>query len=329
MPVMILAGDAGGTKTRLAIYTADEGKFVRGQTETFQSAGQRSLEEVIQIFLTKHRVSVAGACIGVPGPVVRGEAKTTNLPWLVRETAISSSLGIPKVMLVNDLAATAAAIPYFSTADLVTLHEGSLTGAESIFAVLAPGTGLGQAFLLNDRKAHHVFPSEGGHVDFAPSSEIEEELLRYLKKTFSRVSYERVLSGPGLVNIYTFLKEGRAMQEPESLGRRLKDGNPAAVISQTGLAGEFEICVKALDVFASVLGSQAGNLVLTLVATGGVYLGGGIPPKICSKLTDGTVVKSYLNKARLSNLVESTPLHVILDDHAALLGAASMAASML
>lgn len=326
---MILACDVGGTKVRLAIYARRDEKLERHQTETYSSSHHRSLEEIIEIFLNKHELQIDKACFGVPGPVVNGVAKTTNLLWKISEEQLSKTLGISRVRLMNDLAVTTAAIPHFSTDDLLTLHEGKLIeGDRKIFGIVAPGTGLGQGILFVHSGEEHVLASEGGHVDFAPTNALEMELLNYLNRRFKHVSYERVVSGPGLVNIYQFLKEEKGYAEPAQLSQRLRDEDAAAVISQTGQAGEYEICVKALDMFVSVLGAQAGNLALTLMATGGVYLGGGIPPKICEKLKDGTIIKSFLNKGRLSYLVEQTPLYVIRDDYAALLGAASIASKL-
>jgi len=325
---MILAGDTGGTKTRLALYELDGAKLHRQTTETFVSRDYPGLEEIVDVFLDRNRATVKAACFGVPGPVVNGAAKTTNLPWQLQEEKIAQTVGINAVRLVNDLVATTAAIPHFSPDELFTLYEGSLESEKKICAVLAPGTGLGQAFLFRDNGHYHVIASEGGHSDFAPTNELEIELLHYLKKKFEHVSYERVLCGPGLHNIYNFLKNSERALEPAELAIRFAGKDPSAVIAAAGLAGEFDICAKALDIFASILGAQAGNLALTLLATGGVYLGGGIPPKILPKIKEGATVASYLDKGRLSDVVKKTPLYVIRDDHAALLGAASLAMEM-
>jgi len=326
---MILACDVGGTKVRLAIYSHQEGSFERKETETYPSREYSNLEEIIESFLKKHSTSIDRACFGIAGPVVNGAAKPTNLSWRVSEKELAKTLGISAVKLVNDLSATTAAIPHFSSDDLLTLHSGEpIEGGVKIFATVAPGTGFGQGILYMKSNDIHVLASEGGHVDFAPSNDVEIELLKYLQNRFGHVSYERVLCGPGLINIYDFLKEENQADEPEELTARLETDDPAAVISKAGQSGEFEICVKALDIFVSILGAQAGNLALTLMATAGVYLGGGIPPKICDKLRDGTVVEAFLNKGRLSYMVERTPLHIIRNDHAALLGAASIAAKL-
>ncbi len=322
---MILAGDTGGTKTRLALYEQLAGSFIRQQKETFVSPDFPSLEEIIRTFLAKNHVSVNKACFGVPGPVVAGRAESTNLPWITDEQHIARTLGITSVRLVNDLVATTSSLPFLSSNDLLTLHPGTPMGQETRFGVVAPGTGMGQGFLHKTADQFLALPSEGGHTDFAPNTAVEIELLKYLQNKFGRVSCERVLCGPGLINIYNFLKDTGAANEPPELATRMREGNPAAIISATGQSGEFEICAQALDIFVAVLGAKAGDVALTLVTTGGVYLGGGIPPKILQKLADGAVVKAFQNKGRLSDFMNTIPLYVIRDDHAALLGAAYLA----
>lgn len=319
---MILAGDVGGTKARLALYQFQNGAFTRRHTETFNSPDFSGLEEVVQIFLRKHDARVSKVCIGVPAPVVEGKARPANLAWELDEARLAQTLGISAVRLVNDLVATTAAVPFLSEEDLVVLHRGELRGEEKVFGVLAPGTGLGEGFLVRGPHENEVIASEGGHVDFAPTNELEIALLQNLLAKHKRVSYERVLSGPGLISIYDFLKETGRGHEPPELAARMHGENQAAVISQAALHHEFEICVQALDIFVRVLGAQAGNMVLTVLATGGIYLGGGMPPKILPKLQDGAIISAYLHKGRLSKFVSKTPLYVIRDDHAALLGAA-------
>ncbi len=325
---MILAGDVGGTKARLALYQLQDGSFVRQHTETFHSPDFSGLEEVVQTFLRKHKAAVSKVCIGIPAPIVEGKAKPANLAWELDEARLAQTLGINAVRLVNDLVATTAALPFLHHDDLVVLHRGELSGKEKIYGVLAPGTGLGEGFLIRGAHQHEAIGSEGGHTDFAPTNETEIALLQYLLDKHKRVSYERVLSGPGLVNIYNFLKDTKRSHEPAELAARMREDNQAAVISNAALNYEFEICAQALDIFASVLGAQAGNMVLTVWAMGGIYLGGGMPPKILPKLMDGTVVSSYLNKGRLASLVSKAPLYVIRDDHAALLGAAYLASTL-
>ena len=336
---MILAGDVGGTKTRLAICQLENGNIIRQQTDTFVSRDYSCLEEVVQDFINKYGVSVTKSCFGVPGPVVNGEAKATKLPWHFKEERISSELNIPTVKLVNDLVATAAAVPHLMPEDLYVLYEGEPQSStaegqsqnsgsgnkEDVIGVLAPGTGLGQAYVYTNAGQRYIMASEGGHADLAPANEQEVKLFQYLMSKHDHVSYDRVLSGPGLNSIYTFLKETGFASEPPELEKRLREEDPGKVITTTGKTGEYELCAEALNIFASILGAQAGNMVLNLLATGGIYLGGGIPAGIYEKLADGMTVNSYLKKGRLSYLVEKTPLYVILDDHTALLGAAYIA----
>ena len=336
---MILAGDVGGTKTRLAFCQIENGRIIRQQTDTFVSRDYSCLEDVVQEFINKYDVSVTKSCFGVPGPVVNGEAKATKLPWHFKEERISNELNIPTVKLVNDLVATAAAVPHLMPEDLYVLYEGEPCSSaaegqsqnsgsgnkEDVIGVLAPGTGLGQAYVYTNASQRYIMASEGGHADLAPTNEQEVKLFQYLKSKYDHVSYDRVLSGPGLNSIYTFLKETGFAPEPPELEKRLCEEDPGTVITTTGKTGEYELCAEALNIFASILGAQAGNMVLNLLATGGIYLGGGIPAGIYEKLADGITVDSYLKKGRLSYLVEKTPLYVILDDHTALQGAAYIA----
>ncbi|MFQ5485201.1 MAG: glucokinase, partial [Desulfobacterales bacterium] len=287
---MILAGDVGGTKVRLALYEHDGSRFVRGRTETIASAEFCSLEDVVNVFIRNVNKPIEAACFGVPGPVINGSSQATNLTWKMSEKALVEKTGLHKVRLVNDLFATAAAVPHLTEEELLILHRGEQSEDDTFrCAVLAPGTGCGQAFLYRESGRDHIYASEGGHVNFAPHTEIEIELLLYLKSKFGRVSYERILCGSGLMNIYTFLKERHHAEEPDELGERLQNEDPAAVITTTGLAEQYEISVRTLDIFTSILGAHAGNLMLTYLAMSGIYLGGGIPPKIIKKLADGTV----------------------------------------
>jgi len=323
---LILVGDIGGTKTRLALYDA---QFTRRDVVSYACKDFRNLEAILATFLRGRDMNIAAACFGVPGPVIDGRSEATNLPWQLNESSLAAILNIDRVLLVNDLVATANALPYLAESDLVTLHRGQAEDdTTAARAVLAPGTGLGQAYLTWDGEKYVPHPSEGGHADFAPTTEQEVQLYRYMRDKYPRVSYERIYCGPGLVEIYAFLKDTGQAPEPEELLRRFETQDPAAVISTAGQSGEFDICVQAMELFVAGLGSLAGNLVLTYLATGGVYLGGGIPPKILPKLQDGTAVRAYLDKGRLSKMVQDAPFYVIRDDHAALLGAAHMAAEL-
>lgn len=321
----IIAGDVGGTKTRLALYSDNTGKLERGDFEQFESAKFKSLEDIIDGFLKRHNASPKKACFGIPGPVINGTVKVTNLPWSLSETEISNKLAIPKVKLVNDLVATAAAIPYFSDADRVVLHQGKKVDGDCVSVVIAPGTGMGQAILVSQNGKHSTLASEGGHANFAPTNKLEFELFNYLEKKYGHVSVERVLCGPGLVNIYDFLRDTGFASEPPELKERMSKEVPAAVITTSAQEGKYELCVKALDMFVQMLGAHASNVMITVLATGGVYLGGGVPPRILKKLTDGSIVAPYIAKGKMKAQVESTPLYVIKDDHAALTGAAHIA----
>jgi glucokinase len=330
----ILAGDIGGTKARLALYedaeTAQADLPELRKVQDFDSREASSLEEIVVQFLGEFGAagSIDAACFGIPGPVVGGNVRATNLPWLLDERTLSANLKIPRLKLVNDLAATAAAVPFLGAGQLRVLHPGSDDRERRLYAVLAPGTGLGQAFLYRDDDGrYHPFPSEGGHAGFAPSNPLEIALLEYLRLKFpDHVSVERVLSGPGLFNVYCFLRDTHRCAEPAALREEVRTAeHPSAVIGEHGAAGTCEICVRALDIFAGALGSYAGDLVLAYLSTGGLFLGGGIPPKIADKLTEGSTVAAYLEKGRLSPLVRSAPLRIIMDDRAALHGAAFIA----
>jgi glucokinase len=335
--MVILAVDAGGTKTRLALYerrdAANRQPLERRIVTECDSRRAASLQGIVREFLERQQITdrVDAACIGVPGPVVRGTVRATNLPWVIDEQSFGEDLRIGKVRLVNDHAATAAGLPLLEPEDLIMLHPGREDRERRVYAVLAPGTGLGQAYLVLDADGrHHPFPSEGGHVEFAPKDEIEFDLLKYLKdKLRRRVSIERVLSGPGILNIYSFLRDRSHCEEPEDLRAEIAAApTPAAVVTEHGMRGTHSICVRTLDLFARLLGSQAGDVVLTYLSTGGLFLSGGIPPKIAVKLQEGGTVEAYLRKGRISPLVEMTPLQVIRDDRVALLGAAVIAADL-
>lgn len=326
---MILAGDVGGTKTRLAIYETGAGGLERKSLRRYESRSFHKFRDIVRKFQEDVPSSISAVCIGVPGPVIGGRVKVTNLPWELVESELAEDLGVTRVKLVNDLAATTAAIPCFRPEDLVVVHEGKPGVKTGVSAVVAPGTGLGQGFLHVVDGVPQILASEGGHADFAPTNDTEIELLRYLLRKYQRASYERVLSGPGLINVYNSLKESDAAEESPEVARSIaEEHDPAAVISRFGLDDSDTLCSKALDVFASVLGAQAGNMVLTVMATDGIYLGGGIPPRIVPKITSGILAASYLSKGRLSKLVAATPLYLIRDDHAALLGAASIASRL-
>ena len=326
---MILAGDIGGTKSHLALFTPKGHQLKLLTEETYQSANYSALEDVIQEFLRTRAKevrdqSILAACFGVPCPIVQNRCETPNLPWTISGDQIKATFEIDKVTLINDLEASGYGIALLTRNELVTLQEGSWQ-TEGNAALISAGTGLGQAFLYREGQSLRPVASEGGHADFAPRNELEIELLQYLLAKFRHVSYERVLSGPGLFNIYSFLKDSGHGEEPPWLTERFQQGDPGATVSIAALAQESDLCEKALHLFVSIYGAEAGNLALKVKPRGGLYVGGGIAPKIIGKLRDGTFVKAFTDKGRLSPLMETIPVRVILNPNTALCGAARFA----
>lgn len=321
---MILAGDIGGTKTNVALFEI-EGMGKPLAQRSFPSGKYDSLESIVAEFVAEHQPQLSHACFGIAGPVKDGQVKTPNLKWVVDGHKLAQTLKLERVGLINDLEATAYGIEGLGDAQLHTLNEGKAeSGAHR--GLIAAGTGLGMAGLFSDGKHYRPIASEGGHIDFAPRSPLEHELLNYMReKVGGRVSYERVLSGPGLFNIYSFLRDTKVAEEPDWLAEEIKSGDGSAAVSIAGLGGKSELAVKALDHFAEIYGSMAGNLALLLKATGGLYVGGGIAPKLIEKLKDGTFMKAFTDKGRMSALVSNIPVRVILDDKTALYGAARCA----
>ena len=321
---MILAGDVGGTKVHLALYDFTNGKLEHTRDERYPAKEFAGLEEIVKQFLGPDKVSAA--CFGVPGPVRNGRLRLTNLPWTLDSRELSVSLGIEHVFLINDLEANGYGIAELSSDQIYTLAEGD-AGQTGNRALVAAGTGLGEGLLIWNGRQHTPYPSEGGHTDFAPRNEDEIDLLRFLKQKYNgRISYERVVSGMGLTSVYEFLREVRGMEEPAWLAEKIAAvDDPNSVITEMGLAAKSEICTKALDIFVSVYGAEAGNLALKVLSVGGVYVGGGIAPRILEKLKDGTFMKAFTDKGRLSQLLINMPVRVILESRAALMGAAAYA----
>ena len=274
-----------------------------------------------------HPEPFAAACIGVAGPVRDGRCSTTNLPWVVDGAEIAKRFQLPMVHLLNDLEATAHGLLVLRPDETEVLNAGRPSSAKSALALIAAGTGLGEAILFWDGTRYRPMPSEGGHADFAPTSDLEIDLLRYLRASHVHVSYERVLSGAGLHAVYEFIRDTKK-NEPTWLAERLKAGDPAAIIAELGLSGKAEICVQALDLFASVYGAEAGNLALKALALDGVFVGGGIAPKLLTKLKDGTFLRGFSSKGRYKRLMGTIPVRVIMNQKTALLGAASVAAQL-
>lgn len=323
---MLLAGDIGGTKTNLAVFsTEDENGWREPLAEaTFPSSRYPSLEALVEDFQAQHHFTIERASFGVAGPVVNGRATITNLPWVLEEQHLKKALGIPVVRLLNDLMAIAHGVPYLRADDLYTLNAGHPIEHGAI-AVVAPGTGLGEAFLTWDGGRYHPHTSEGGHADFAPADELQLNLLRYLQLRYTHVSFERVCSGKGLPNIYAFLKESGLATEPAWLAEalaRTKDPTPVIVDNALDKDHACEICTMTLQFFVSILGAEVGNMALKVLATGGVFIGGGIPPRILPFLSEGRFMQAFLRKGRLSDILIPIPVYVIRNPNIALLGAA-------
>jgi glucokinase len=318
--MLILAGDIGGTTTRLAIFRAVDNDLTVVAQHNFASREYGSLATIVHDFVAANGHRPACACFGIAGPVRNGRVVTPNLPWLVDSTELAGILDLERVGLINDLQANAFGIPRLQAEDFAVLNPGR-PDPSGTFAVISAGTGLGETTAIWDGNAHRPLPSEGGHADFAPRNELETRLLLHLRAEFGRVSYERVVSGPGLVNIYRFLRDSGQLPETAAVAAAMGQGDPAAAISRAALANSCPLCVHTLDLFVSCYGAEAGNLAMRSLASGGIYLGGGIAPKIISLLLRPTFMLAFTAKGRLSPLVESIPVRVILNEHTALLGA--------
>ncbi len=323
---MLLAGDIGGTKSRLAIVAEGGNPREPLAEELLPSGGFSGIEPLIQAFLERSAGSVQRVCLAVAGPVIAGRAALPNLPWVADAEQIRRTFGFRSVILMNDLAATARSVPLLEPAELHRLSTGERAAGGTI-AVIAPGTGLGEAFLTWDGARYREHASEGGHADFAPTSPLEMELLRELLKESDHVSYEALCSGPGFGRIYRFLRrflrEQGSAEEPAWLALRLAEAaDPAPVIVEAALAGTSDLCVRTVRLFVSLLGAEAGNLALKTLATGGVYLGGGIVPRIIPFLDEEGFLAAFRRKGRMAGLLAGMPVQAILTPRAALIGAA-------
>lgn len=322
----VLAGDIGGTNTRLAICDVSDQQLEILAKTSYPSQQYDSLNDIIAEFLTLHSHTLQAACFGVAGPVLRQTARITNLPWQLSATDIAASLDLKKVSLLNDLEATAWGLRTLQATDTVTLQQG-IEQPRGNAAIIAAGTGLGEAGLYFDGHQQHPFASEGGHTDFSPQTELDMALLRHLLKQHDRVSWERIVSGNGLVSIHDCLCQLRQREVPEWLQQAMREGDPAAAISGAAQQQRDAICVEALGLFVHLYGAEAGNLALKIMATGGLYIGGGIAPKILQPLQNGSFIDAFCDKGRMRDLLERIPVRVILNDETALQGAAAYAAS--
>ena len=322
---MILAGDIGGTNARLAFFDVMNGHFRLVSASVFPSREYAGLDQIVSKFVETSNLHPDAACFGVPGPVRSGRVETSNLPWVIESARLADELNLKKTVLINDLEANAWGIATLGPEDVVSLNQvkGNPVGNQ---AVISAGTGLGEAGMCWDGSQHRIFASEGGHSDFAPRNELEIELFRYLSGRYGHVSYERVVSGPGLVNVFHFLRDSGRGTEPQWLTDQMVHGDPAAAISRAALDGACALCEQALDLFVSVFAAEAGNLALKIMATGGVYLGGGIAPKMLTKLSGPLFIHAFVGKGRMQPLLEAMPVKVITNDKTALMGAARCAA---
>ena len=329
-PIRILSGDIGGTKTRLAVITVDGTQLHMEREQTYASRDYAVFEELLGEFLQGSDIP-ARASFGIAGPVQGRVAQTTNLPWRIDADALQSRFGFGHCTLLNDLEATATGLSALGKEDLLTLHAGAPndaginTGGNA--AIIAAGTGLGEAGLFWDGQRYHPFATEGGHASFSPCNDMEIALLRHLQQRHEHVSWERIVSGPGLVSLHGFLCQHRCVPLPDWLSHEMQkgemqQGDAAAVIAEAALSERDDLCVEALDWFVRLYGAEAGNLALKVMSRGGLYLGGGIAPKILPRLQNGTFLDTFFSKGRMRPLLEAMPVSVILNDRAALYGPA-------
>ncbi|HEU4551897.1 MAG TPA: glucokinase [Chitinophaga sp.] len=322
LPLHVLAGDLGGTKTRLALFEAGADNLQLIDEQVYSSRAYTSFPAVVKEFIGRQ----AGRkperiCIGVAGPVIRGKVSLTNLSMELSVADIQQQTNISETTLINDLEATAYGLATIGQEGLLTLHGGASDNTGNM-AIIAPGTGLGEAGLFWDGELYAPFATEGGHCDFSPRNELDMELLQYLQEKYQIVSWERLVSGPGIYDTFKFLRDIRHMHVPDWLENDVLKKDPAAVISGNAIDQKVSVCIKTMELFVRYLARESANLVFKMKATGGLFLGGGIPPRIIPLLQDNSFYNHYLQGDRLIELLASVPIHVISNDKAALWGAA-------
>jgi len=321
-----LAGDIGGTKTRLAVVEVSGNQVQIAHETSYPSRDYATFEELLEHFLSGTETP-GHAAFGIAGPVQGRVVQTTNLPWHIDADALQHRFGFTRCTLLNDLEATAYGLAALGENDLLTLQAGA-PGASGNAAVIAAGTGLGEAGLYWDGQHHHPFATEGGHASFSPGNELDMALLRHLQQQHQHVSWERVVSGMGILSMHEFLCLYRHVDTPHWLAEEMLSGDAAAAIANAALSGSDEICLETLNCFVRLYGAEAGNLALKMMSRGGLYLGGGIAPKILPLLENGAFLDAFLDKGRMRPLLETMPVKVILDDRAALYGPALRAAQL-
>ncbi len=323
----VLAGDIGGTKTRLGVFEIVESGVRTVEVQVFSSEKAEGLEEIVADFMTGRTNGCSAACFGIAGPVTGRRMRTTNLPWVVDAENLERVTGISKVILLNDLEATAWGVSRLEEDQLLVLNPGR-ADARGNGAVIAAGTGLGEAGIHRNGRSMRPFACEGGHASFSPTDELGDGLLRVLRRRYGHVSWERVLSGPGLASLYRYLLSVEGLEAPDWFLSAERTGDPTPKITAAGLDGTCAVCARTLELFARLYGEEAANLALKMMATGGVWVGGGIAPRIVPVLAGGSFMQGFLAKGRMKPLLESMPVKIVLDDRAALLGAASCAAAV-
>lgn len=318
----VLAGDIGGTKTRLAIVEVEGMRLYVERETSYPSRDFSSFDDLLTEFLRNRQVP-AHAALGIAGPIKGRTVSVTNLPWFIDADALQKRFGFSTCDLLNDLEAVACGLPALGGDDLLTLQAGAVDASGNA-AVIAAGTGLGEAGLYWDGRQHHPYATEGGHASFSPQDDLELELLRYLQQLYGHVSWERVVSGMGLPDLHAFLRGYRRSALPQWLDEEMR-ADAAAAISRAALAGSDDICIETLDCFVRLYGAEAGNLALKTMSRGGLYVGGGIAPKILPLLQHGGFMAAFLDKGRMRPLLEAMPVRVILNDRVALYGPALFA----
>jgi glucokinase len=319
---MILAGEIGATRTRLAAFETEGNRLKCVVEKIYMSQQRDGLSGILAEFIKTEGIPVHSACLGVAGPVRAGRSKISNLPWIIDAKGVAKQLRLNSVGLLNDLEAYAYGIDGLESKDFITLSEG-VEEAEGNRAVISANIGLGMSGLYWDGFRHHPFACEGGHADFAPRNELQTELLVYLQKKYGRISCERILSGPGIKNIYDFLRDAHKAEEPEWLRTQMSVApDPPALISQMALEGKAAICDKTLSIFVSVFGAETGNCALNFMSTGGIFIGGSIAAKIVPKMKDPVFLESFLDKGRMETILKDMPVMIVANDDSGMIGAA-------
>ena len=321
--MVLLCGDIGASNSRLAVIKIENQNFTFRAKEYLKNSEYQNFDEVLLRFQRKFQFNLDGACFGIAGPVLNGHSEITNLHWQLNEVKLAELLNIERCFLINDLEAIAYGIPILDTSQRKILNIGSpIPGPQ---AVIAPGSGIGEAILFWNGKRHIPMPTEGGHTSFSPTSKLQFELLQYLSKDYSHVSWERVLSGPGLINIYNFLRQTSTLAEPKSIQSRAQDANVAALITAAANLEKNELCIKTIELFFEILATEAGNLALKCLPTAGLFIAGGITPKLMGLFDEKLFLKNFSNKGRMGALLEKIPVSLILNDEVGILGAAHFA----